>query len=400
MDDDVRTAVTRAIEASAGILDLNAALVARDWIAPGRRLGLTTEQETVGERGFLAERWLGSTTHADNAVGPEDEGISYIRPAKGDPINLAEAISAAPELILGAEYAASHHGLERLAKIYDFDSRIPFHIHPPLEQAKRVGRNSKDEACYFPPGVPLGSHPESFMGLHPSLGRAEVGKRLVHELEAWDSDAVLGLAPAYINQTDDGYYVPSGVLHAPGTALTIELQEDSDTLAMLQALGDGGIIKKDLLFKDISAEDRASHGEAALLDWIDWDENTDPYFYENHHTAPRTIIDANGVNEAWIFYGTTKFSGKRLILAPGARYTSTERGVFNILVWRGQGTVGGRALDGGVIDHDEVLIVHDRAVQPIEYVNTGGTDLLLIKFFGPDLNPDAPTIARYRPVSA
>jgi hypothetical protein len=392
----IRSEVERAIDESGGILDLNAALVARDWIAPGRRLGLTAEQETVGERGFLSERWLGSTTHADNAVGPDDEGVSYIRAASGQPINLAEAVAAAPEAILGTEYARSHAGLERLAKIYDFDSRIPFHIHPPLDQARRVGRNSKDEACYFPPGVPLGSHPESFMGLHPSFSREQIGDRLVQELEAWDSDRVLGFAPAYLNQVDDGYYVPSGVLHAPGTALTIELQEDSDTLAMLQALNDGGIITKDLLFKDISDEDRHEHGEAALLDWIDWDENTDPYFYENHHTAPRSIVSGEGVDEAWIFYGTTKFSGKRLILAPGASYTSTERGVFNILVWRGQVTVGGRALDGGVIDHDEVLVVHDRAVQPIEYINTGSTDVLLIKFFGPDINPDSPTIARRR----
>jgi hypothetical protein len=233
------------------------------------------------------------------------------------------------------------------------------------------------------------------MGLHPSLGRDEVGDRLVAELKAWNSDAVLGFAPAYINQADDGYYVPSGVLHAPGTALTIELQEDSDTLAMLQALNAGGIIKKDLLFKDVSEKDRHDLGEAALLNWIDWDENTDPYFYENHHTAPRTIVDADGVNEAWIFYGTTKFSGKRLILAPGASYTSTENGFFNLLVWRGQGTVGGHALDGGVIDHDELLIVHSRAVRPITYFNTGTTDLLLIKFFGPDINPDSPAISRY-----
>jgi hypothetical protein len=394
VNDDVRTRTAKAIDDAGGVVTLDAALVARDWIAGGRRMGLPETDYDVGERGMISERWLASTTHADNTCGPDDEGISSIRTASGERINLKSAVDHASDLILGDAYAASHNGLGRLAKIYAFNARIPFHIHPPLDQAQRVGRNSKDEACYFPPGVPVGPHPESFLGLHPSLTPETMSRYFLDEWRQWNSDHVLSYSRAYLNVPEGGFFIPSGVLHAPGTALTIELQEDSDTLAMLQGVNDGRPVTKELLFKDVSAADRASLGERALLEWIDWNENLDPYFYENHRIEPRVITSSDHHEEAWILYGSRKFSGKRLLLRPGGRYQSTERGVFNVLVWSGVGTIDGVPVTGGKPDHDELLIVHDRAIAPIEYVNDGEENMIVIKFFGPDINPHSPAIER------
>ncbi len=72
----------------------------------------------------------------------------------------------------------------------------------------------------------------------------------------WKDDLILQHSRAYLLVPGEGFHLPSGVLHAPGTALTIELQEDSDVFAMLQALVAGKIISKDLLFKDVRPEDR------------------------------------------------------------------------------------------------------------------------------------------------
>ncbi len=58
-------------------------------------------------------------------------------------------------------------------------------------------------------------------------------------LEDWDSDLILQHSVGYTQVADEGFHIPSGVLHAPGSALTIELQEDSDVFAMLQALNGG-----------------------------------------------------------------------------------------------------------------------------------------------------------------
>ncbi|MFP7761706.1 hypothetical protein [Marisediminicola sp. LYQ85] len=389
-----RDLVERELRESAGILRLDPAWVARDWLPPGRRLGLPTDAYDVGIRGFICERWLASTTRADNAVGPDDEGISMIRTAAGERISLADAVAAAPDLLLGAAYAETHAGLGRLAKIFDFAERIPQHIHPPLEFAARAGRNSKDEAYYFPSGVDLGPHPETFLGIHPSLDRDRLWDEFTAVLRDWNDDRILRYSPAYLQVPEEGFFIPSGVLHAPGTALTIELQEDSDTLAMLQALNAGAIIDKNLLMKDVSDDDRASHGDTAPLHWIDWHENGDPYFYDNHRLVPEVFRDEGDATEAWIFYGSDKFCGKRLVIDPGASYRSAENGVFSVFVWSGTGTVGGVEVVGQSHNHDELLVSHDRATGDLLYINTGDTPLVILKMFGPDICSDAPLLAR------
>lgn len=386
----LRSELEEIIADQRGILRLDPALVARDWLPPGRRLGLAKHEYDLGERGFVCERWLASTTHADNVRGPDDEGISYLRAADGRRLHLADAVAAAPDLIMGEAYAATHEGLGRLAKIFDYGARIPYHVHPPAEQAALVGRRSKDEAYYFPPGVDMGAHPETFFGLHPYIARGPREAALLPYLERWNDDAILQLAFAYQQVPDEGFYIDSGILHAPGTALTIELQEDSDTLAMFQALNAGTIISKHLLFKDVSEEDRIALGERAVLRWVNWEANGDPEFYQHRRIVPTPALTADGVDEAWIFSGTSKFSGKRLRLAPGARLTSAERGVYNLLVWRGTGTIAGVNVQGGRPGDDELLLTHDAATRPHEIINTGQDELFVIKFFGPDINPDAP----------
>jgi hypothetical protein len=72
-----------------------------------------------------------------------------------------------------------------------------------------------------------------------------------------------------------------------------------------------------------------------------------------------------------------------------------ERGVFNLLVWSGSGEIGGVPVVGGRPNRDELLIVHDRAIAPLDYVNTGDEDMIVVKFFGPDINPDSPTLRRW-----
>jgi hypothetical protein len=393
----VRSAVDRALSDGNGILRLRPAWVARDWLPPGRRLGLPEDAYDLGERGAICERWLASTTRADNQVGPPDEGLSQLA-LEGEDITLAAAVEAVPADIMGVRYAATHSGLGRLAKIFDFAARIPYHIHPPQDQAALVGRTSKEEAYYFPPGVEMGPHPETFFGLHRWIAADRRGDVLLPYLERWDSDLILQHARAELQVPEHGFHLPSGVLHAPGTALTIELQEDSDTLAMFQALNAGNIISKELLFKDVTPEDREALGERALLRWIDWDLNGDPAFYENRHLVPIPVAGPHqdGGEEHWIFHNSDRFSGKRLTLRPGATYRARERGVYSLLVWQGSGRYGGVEVAAGDFDRDELLVAHDRAVQPIAVENTGTEDLVVIKFFGPDINPDSPKL---RPAS-
>jgi hypothetical protein len=391
----IRDVVSEALAATGGVLPLEPAWVARELAPAGRRLNLPEDRYDSGERGEICERWLASTTKADNRIDVEDEGLSYLA-IEGQRITLRDAVAAAPVEVMGAEYARTHSGLGRLAKIFDYGSRLPYHIHPRLQHAARVGRNPKEEAYFFPDGVDMGAHPESFLGVNPWIveeGRQDV---LLPYLVDWNGDGILRHSRAWLLMPEDGFHVPAGVLHAPGTALTIELQEDSDTLAVFQALVAGKILSKELLFKDVSDEDRERAGENYLLEWVDWEFNGDPHLYERTHLGPRLIESSRqpAGEEHWIYYNTTKFSGKKLTVRPGMTYTAVEKGVYTVLAWRGSGKIAGQPIRGQDPPSDEVLIAHDLATKPHSVVNTGREDLVLLKFFGRDVNPDVPFIGR------
>jgi hypothetical protein len=391
-----RDLVEKVISDGDGIVRLEPAWVARTFLPAGRRLPVPGGAYDLGARGEICERWLGSTTRADNRFGPPDEGLSYLALDRPDRLTLKQAVELHRAAILGEEYAATHAGLDRLAKIFDYRGRLPLHLHQRPEHAALVGRHSKDEAYYIPSGLDLGPHPETFLGLHPSIVRDRNYEILLPYLRDWDSELVLRHSVAYLQVPEEGFHVPSGVLHAPGSALTIELQEDSDVFAMLQAVVDGIPIAKELLWKDVRTSDREAMGERFILELIDWEENGDPYFYDHHRLSPQPVEGSRTESgaEYWIFYNTSKFSGKKLVVRPGQSYVTVDRGVHTILVWSGSGTYGGREVRGGTPGRDELLVCHDRAVRGVEVCNNGQDDLVVVKFFGPDVNPDAPVIER------
>jgi hypothetical protein len=382
--------VERLLADGHGILRLEPAWVARDFLPPGRRLGLPEDAYDVGPRGAICERWLASTTPADNAVSYPDEGLSPIA-ADGPRLLLADAVRAAPALLMGSSYASTHPaGLGRLAKLFDYGARLPFHLHPPQPYASLVGRRSKDEAYHFLPGVDIGAHPETFLGVHPHLARGPRGNALLPYLQDWDSDLILTTSRAYLQVPGEGFQVPSGLLHGPGTALTLELQEDSDVLSMFQALNAGRIISKELLFKDVRPEDRERHGERAPLDFVDWDLNGDPDLYPHAHLSPRSIDgeDVPGVHRDWVFHGSPKFSGQRLTLSPGVSTTVTEPGLYAVFVWSGRGRWGGAAVVGNRPGEDELLVAHDAAVSGQTVTCDGPEPMIAYLLSGPDLHPE------------
>jgi hypothetical protein len=397
----VAGAVERALADGGGILRLEPCWVARDLVPPGRRLGLSEDAYDAGERGFICERWLASTTPADNRVGPPDEGLSYVALEGWSPVRLTlkAAVEARPREIMGTGYAATHSGLGRLAKVFDYADRLPYHLHLRPQHAALVGRHSKDEAYYFPAGYDMGAHPETFFGVHPWIAETRAYDALLPYLVDWNGDGILRHASGYVQLTDEGFDVPSGILHAPGTALTVELQEDSDVLAIFQAKNAGRIVSKDLLFKDVRREDRERLGERFALELVDWELNGDPYFYEHRHLSPRPV--EGSVTEAgrkdWIFYNSRRFSGQRLLVRPGRTYRSVESGVYSLLVLEGSGIVGGHRVRGRAPGEDELLVSHSTATAGVEVANDGSADLVLIEFFGPDINLNVPVISALNP---
>jgi hypothetical protein len=201
-----------------------------------------------------------------------------------------------------------------------------------------------------------------------------------------------------MNLPGEGFHLPAGILHAPGTAVTIELQEPSDVMGVMQAEVDGLKIDKELLYKHIPPAEWAAKKERAVLDQLLWAENGDPYFYENHHTPPVLIPSPGqaGGYQQWVYYNTTRFSGMRLVVKPGQKFRSVDKGVYNVLVWRGKGTANGLAIEGSCSGIDELLVSDATARAGVEWVNTGSRELEIIKFFGPDINTDnIPYLKKY-----
>jgi len=389
--------IKQFIEESEGILKLRPAWVAHDFLTAGKRLGLKEEEYDAGERGNIMERWFCSETHADNRIEIADEGFSYLEIPE-EKITVIDALKMCKEDILGREYAKTHESLGRLIKIYDFGTRLFYHIHPKEEAMKKLGKNPKDEAYHFL-DAPLGSHPESFFGVHPYI----VEQNLQYDLflpiiEKWDVKAadaeVLKHSTAYLNVPGEGFFLNSGILHAPGSALTMELQESSDVCTVFQPAVEGYPIPKSLLYKDVGAEDVKQYGAKAALDLVDWEASGDTRFYEKRHLYPKPVEETrqDDMFEEWIYYGTSKFSGKRLILEPGKKFFCRESGVHNIFVWKGEGMVGNHKVKAGDFNlhycNDELLITCQKAQSGYIITNTGNTDLLLYKFFGPDINID------------
>jgi hypothetical protein len=234
----------------------------------------------------------------------------------------------------------------------------------------------------------MGPHPETFFGLHPFIVRENRKDVLARYLADWEhADRLLSLSRAYINMPDDGFHLPPGILHAPGSALTIRLQEDPGVYAMSRETPAPGV----------PSEESEENGLMTVIEQLDWEANGDPYFYENHHTPPIRIEGArsSGSDEWWIFYNTRKYSGTKLILRPGASRHCVDRGAYNILAWSGEGTFGGLPIKGQSHTRDEIMVTAGRAQSGVEVVNTGEEDLMIFKFFGPDINDDAPMLKRY-----
>ena len=57
----------------------------------------------------------------------------------------------------------------------------------------------------------------------------------------------------------------------------------------------------------------------------------------------------------------------------------------------------GQRVRGQDVGQDELLVVHETATAPHTIVNDGDEELLLIKFFGPDIIRDVPAVG-LRPV--
>ncbi|MHB1376117.1 MAG: hypothetical protein ACYCXB_01665 [Candidatus Humimicrobiaceae bacterium] len=399
---NIKSFAQEALENTNGLFHLLPAWVPRSFCIPGRRLKLHTDDLfALGtKRGGIDERWFSSTCPADNGPDtPSDEGLSYVY-CNGQKMLLKDIISETGSDILGDRVMNKWGGLKVFAKFFDNMDALPHHIHLGEKHAKNVGMEGKPEAYYFPPQVNFAENnfPYTFFGLEPGTTKEQVRQCLLN-FEKGDNK-ITNLSKAYRLEPGTGWLLPPGILHAPGSLCSFEPQWASDVYGMYQSVVANKPVDRSLLVKDVP--EKYKNDLDYIMDIIDWDLNVDPLFKERFHL--KSILIGNtkdkGYEEKWIVYGKVNkmevFSAKELTVYAGAKVNIKDTGAYGIITIQGHGKINEVDFESpnmirfGDITKDEFFVPYPAAVKGVNIENTGCEPLVMLKFFGPDCNPDMP----------
>lgn len=404
----LRPIIDAALEDSGGLLRLAPCWVPRSFLQPGKRLKLHPDDlYAFGlNRGGIDERWFASTTPAANDNRTPDEGLSYVV-VKGNRFTLADAVAECGADLIGPSIWQKYSKWPVYSKFFDNMGPIPHHMHQSQAQAALVGQEGKPESYYFPPQHNnVGNNfPYTFMGLEPGTTKAQVRRCL----EQWNrgDNGILDLSRAYRLKPGTGWLIPPAVLHAPGSLCTYEPQWGSDVFGMYQSLVEGREVPWSLLVKDMPKD---KHQDLDfIVEQLDWDGNLDPNFKDNHYLEPVPVADtrSEGYQDRWIVYGRIKgeqlFTAKELTVEPGAKCTIKDGGAYGLITVQGKGRMNKLTLDCPKLirfhdlTEDEVFCTEDAAKAGVTFENTSTVEpLVVLRYFGPEVHPDAPDIGAYR----
>jgi hypothetical protein len=172
---------------------------------------------------------------------------------------------------------------------------------------------------------------------------------------------------------------------------------------MYQSLVEGREVPWALLVKDMPKE---KHKDLDfIVEQLDWNANVDPYFKENHYLEPIVAAgsDKDGYVDKWIVYGKVYgeqlFTAKELTVYPGQKVTLKDNGANSMICVQGEGRMNKLRLSSPKmigfyeLTEDEVFVTEGVAKAGVTYENTSGTEpLVVLRYFGPEVNPDAPAL--------
>ena len=283
------------------------------------------------------------------------------------------------------------------SKFFDNKGALPHHLHQRDEHAAASGMEGKPECYYFPRQLNNygAEFPYTYFGLEPGTTKEQVR----HCLEIWDQgdNHITDLSKAYRLEPGTGWFVPAGILHAPGSLCTYEPQWASDVFAMFQSLVNEVPIAWELLVKNVPPEN--AHDLDYIVSMIDWEANVNPNFKANHFRPPLPVkpvaeMEAEGYVENWISYGNPYFAAKELTVLPGRTVTIRDGGPYGMIMLQGHGTLGVWPIETpalirfGQLTHDEFFVSYAAAQAGVKITNPSPTDpIVMLKHFGP--NPEA-----------
>ena len=388
-----------------GIIKLSPTWVARAMLTPGRRLKLHPDDlYALGvDHGGIGERWFSSTTPADNGeLTLPNEGLSFViygDEKKSEKVLLQDMVNDLGEKLLGKEIWNKYKSWPMYSKFFDFKAPLFIHLHHMKEHASLVDADQKPESYYFPfqmNNYP-GDFPLTYFGLEPTTTKEQVK----HCLEIWNQgDNRLSYhSKAYRLELGTGWYVPAGILHAPGSFCTYEPQWASDVFAVFESMtSDNKTYEWNLLVKQVPVE---KHDDLDfLVSLINWEENIRSDFKDAYYRPPLPVADpeemkSQGYYETWISYGNPFVSAKELTVSPGQTVTIKDSGPYGMIMLQGHGKMGKWYIETpvliryGQLTNDEFFVSYPAAKEGVVIQNPSTRDpLVMLKHFA--ANPDAP----------
>lgn len=385
--------VRQAVEGNGGVMRLSPAWVPRSFCRPGMRIKLDPRDTyALGlERGGIDERWLASTTQAQNGENtPSDEGLSYV--VVGDKrVLLRDVVEEMGAKVVGQEIWDKYHGWPMFSKFFDNLGPLPHHVHHRQEHAARVNSFGKPEMYFFPSQMNNhgGEFAHTYFGLNPLTTKEEL-KEVLGNFEKGDNK-ILELSRAYKLQLDTGWDVPPGVLHAPGSLCTYEPQFASDVYAMYQSVLLGShVVPSELLWKDCPDEEKGNLDY--LVDVLDWELNVDTQFAKNREMKPKPVhaeLDSDNQEylEEWICYKCEEVSAKRLTVNPKQKVLIKDAGAYGFITLQGRGKINDLLIETptlirfGEETYDEYFVSYKAANNGVWIENTSAEPLVMLKHF-------------------
>jgi len=241
-----------------------------------------------------------------------------------------------------------------------------------------------------------GDFPYTFFGMESSTTLDQVR----HCLEIWNQgdNHITDYSKAYPLQPGTGWFVPAGVLHAPGSLCTYEPQWASDVGAVFQSLVNEVPMEWAQLVRCVP-EDRRNDLDF-MVSMLDWEKNIMPDFAAKYFRRPLPVrpveeMEAEGYREYWITYGANNFSAKELTILPGRTVTLRDAGPYGMVLVQGHGTMGAWSVETpvlirfGQLTNDEFYVSCKASSEGVKITNTSSCDpIVLFKHFGP--NVEAP----------
>ncbi|RHR33043.1 hypothetical protein DWX43_01090 [Clostridium sp. AF19-22AC] len=398
----MRKIIHNTFESGNGIFRMIPNFIPIKFGMPGRRLKIhPNDYYAFGlKAGTIMERWLCSVngTRVKNPDNPS-QGISYVLAEDGEKFTLKEAIVELGEELIGEELQKKYGTFPVFSKFFDYETPLYFHFHPKTEIAARVGCEAKPECYYFPPQFNnyKGKRASTYFGFNPGVTKEDV-KRCIENFSDCDTK-ITNLSKAYDIEAGAGWYVPAGVLHAPGSLLTYEPQWGTDLNCVLENVVSGEIFDEKYLY-DICPPEEENKVDY-IMNAIDWDKNYDENFKEHYFRPPVELPKTQaGLTEKWICYGNDYITAKEVTVMPDAKVVLKDTAAYGCILIQGFGTFGlfdaesVNMMRVGEQTADEYFVCKRRAEKGVEIHNRSKTEpMVILQHFGPDniVYPDKKT---------